>query len=162
MPYDLDVLKIHVSKSDMFPEINNKSARPEAFPHPHRAQADNTKIGPNCTYTQKCGTGVGTLPQLEAPVKQVLVTNGKLLHSNGTLPSIVKQLVQSTQGNQEERPRPQFPNRFGSSVENLSESLTRSIINKFEKIRTYEGQRLPMSPTSMTCIVFVFINKLLF
>lgn len=49
---------------------------------------------------QKCGTGVGTLPQLEAPVKQVLVTNGKLLHSNGTLPSIVKQLVQSTQGNQ--------------------------------------------------------------
>ncbi|XP_042608860.1 dual specificity tyrosine-phosphorylation-regulated kinase 4-like isoform X1 [Cyprinus carpio] len=97
---------------------------------------------------KKCGTGVGTLPQLEAPVKQVLVTNGKLLHSNGTLPSIVKQLVQSTQGNQEERPRPQFPNRFGSSVENLSESLTRSIINKFEKIRTYEGQRLPMSPTT--------------
>uniref|UniRef100_A0A671RB72 dual-specificity kinase n=2 Tax=Sinocyclocheilus anshuiensis TaxID=1608454 RepID=A0A671RB72_9TELE len=26
--------------------------------------------------------------------------------------------------------------------------LTRSIINKFEKIRTYEGQRLPMSPTT--------------
>uniref|UniRef100_A0A9J7Y604 dual-specificity kinase n=2 Tax=Cyprinus carpio TaxID=7962 RepID=A0A9J7Y604_CYPCA len=148
MPCDLDVLNIHVSKNDMFPEINNKSARPEAFPHPHRSQAENTKIGPNCTYSQKCGTGVGTLPQLEAPVKQVLVTNGKLLHSNGTLPSIVKQLVQSTQGNQEERPRPQFPSRFGSSVENLSESLTRSIINKFEKIRTYEGQRLPMSPTT--------------
>ncbi|XP_051545029.1 dual specificity tyrosine-phosphorylation-regulated kinase 4-like isoform X2 [Myxocyprinus asiaticus] len=147
MPYDLDVLNISVSKSDMFPDINNKSARPEAFPHPHRSQAENTKIGLNCTYTQ-CGTGVGSLPQLEAPVKQVLVTNGKLLHSNGTLPSIVKQLVQSTQGNQEERPRPQFPNRFSSSVENLSESLTRSIINKFEKIRTYEGQRLPMSPTT--------------
>ncbi|KTF77389.1 hypothetical protein cypCar_00004617 [Cyprinus carpio] len=78
----------------------SQSARPEAFPHPHRSQAENTKIGPNCTYSQKCGTGVGTLPQLEAPVKQVLVTNGKLLHSNGTLPSIVKQLVQSTQGNQ--------------------------------------------------------------
>ncbi|TRY54549.1 hypothetical protein DNTS_033413 [Danionella cerebrum] len=124
------------------------SARLEAFPHPHRTQAENTKIGSNCTYPQKCGTGVGTLPQLEAPIKQVLVTNGKLLHSNGTLPSIVKQLVQSTQGNQEERPRPQFPSRFGSSVENISESLTRSIINKFEKIRTYEGQRLPMSPTT--------------
>ncbi|XP_051975871.1 dual specificity tyrosine-phosphorylation-regulated kinase 4-like isoform X1 [Xyrauchen texanus] len=148
MPYDLDVLNISVSKSDMFPDINNKSARSEAFPHPHRSQAENANIGLNCTYTQKCGTGVGSLPQLEAPVKQVLVTNGKLLHSNGTLPSIVKQLVQSTQGNQEERPRPQFPNRFGSSVENLSESLTRSIINKFEKIRTYEGQRLPMSPTT--------------
>ncbi|XP_051975872.1 dual specificity tyrosine-phosphorylation-regulated kinase 4-like isoform X2 [Xyrauchen texanus] len=149
MPYDLDVLNISVSKSDMFPDINNKSARSEAFPHPHRSQAENANIGLNCTYTQKCGTGVGSLPQLEAPVKQVLVTNGKLLHSNGTLPSIVKQLVQSTQGNQEERPRPQFPNRFGSSVENLSESLTRSIINKFEKIRTYEGQRLPMSPTTL-------------
>lgn len=24
MPFDLDVLNIHVSKSDMFPEINNK------------------------------------------------------------------------------------------------------------------------------------------
>ncbi|KAK2838402.1 hypothetical protein Q7C36_013216 [Tachysurus vachellii] len=47
-----------------------------------------------------------------------------------------------------ERPRPQFPPRFGSSVDNISESLTRSIINKFEKIRTYEGQRLPMSPTA--------------
>ncbi|XP_073724755.1 dual specificity tyrosine-phosphorylation-regulated kinase 4 isoform X1 [Misgurnus anguillicaudatus] len=147
MPCDCDVVNVRVSKSDMFPEINNKSARPEAFPQPHRSQAENTKKGPN-SYSQKCGTGVGTLPQLEAPVKQVFVSNGKLLHSNGTLPSIVKQLVQSTQGNQEERPRPQFPNRFGSSVENISESLTRSIINKFEKIRTYEGQRLPMSPTT--------------
>ncbi|XP_057186193.1 dual specificity tyrosine-phosphorylation-regulated kinase 4 isoform X1 [Triplophysa rosa] len=128
--------------------VQPESARPEAFPHPHRSQAENAKKAANRSDSQKCGTGVGTLPQLEAPVKQVLVTNGKLLHSNGTLPSIVKQLVQSTQGNQEERPRPQFPNRFGSSVENLSESLTRSIINKFEKIRTYEGQRLPMSPTT--------------
>ncbi|XP_051975874.1 dual specificity tyrosine-phosphorylation-regulated kinase 4-like isoform X3 [Xyrauchen texanus] len=138
------------AESDKREEENRgkESARSEAFPHPHRSQAENANIGLNCTYTQKCGTGVGSLPQLEAPVKQVLVTNGKLLHSNGTLPSIVKQLVQSTQGNQEERPRPQFPNRFGSSVENLSESLTRSIINKFEKIRTYEGQRLPMSPTT--------------
>jgi len=30
----------------------SQSARPEAFPHPHRSQAENTKIGPNCTYSQ--------------------------------------------------------------------------------------------------------------
>ncbi|XP_072519312.1 dual specificity tyrosine-phosphorylation-regulated kinase 4 isoform X2 [Salminus brasiliensis] len=139
----------------MFPEINTKAARPEAFPHPQRSQAESTRLGTNHTYSQKCGTETGTLPQLDPPVKQVVVPNGKLLHqSDGILPNIVKQLVQNVQQSQEERERererqrPQFPARFGSSVDNISESLTRSIINKFEKIRTYEGQRLPMSPTA--------------
>ncbi|KAI5105506.1 dual specificity tyrosine-phosphorylation-regulated kinase 4 isoform X3 [Silurus meridionalis] len=128
-----------------------ETGRPEAFPHPQRLQAESTRLGPNPNFSQKCGTGTGTLPQLDPPVKQVVVTNGKLPHqSDGTLPNIVKQLVQNVQQSQEERerPRPQFPARFGSSVDNISESLTRSIINKFEKIRTYEGQRLPMSPTA--------------
>ncbi|XP_062856176.1 dual specificity tyrosine-phosphorylation-regulated kinase 4 isoform X2 [Trichomycterus rosablanca] len=128
-----------------------EAARPEAFPHPQRSQAESTRLGSNRNFSQKCGTGAGTLPQLDQPVKQMVVTNGKLLHqADGTLPNIVKQLVQNVQQSQEERerPRPQFPNRFGSGVDNISESLTRSIINKFEKIRTYEGQRLPMSPTA--------------
>ncbi|XP_076878123.1 dual specificity tyrosine-phosphorylation-regulated kinase 4 isoform X2 [Brachyhypopomus gauderio] len=131
--------------------VQPEAARPEGFPHPQRPQVEGTRLGSNRSLSQKCRTGTGTLPQLDPPVKQVVVTNGKLLHqSDGTLPNIVKQLVQNVQQSQEERmrPRPQFPTRFGSSVDNISESLTRSIINKFEKIRTYEGQRLPMSPSA--------------
>ncbi|XP_017328886.2 dual specificity tyrosine-phosphorylation-regulated kinase 4 isoform X1 [Ictalurus punctatus] len=148
-----------LNKADMGPWVDSdgkegeksrqETGRPEAFPQ--RSQAESTCLGSNRNFSQKCGTGTGTLPQLDPPVKQVVVTNGKLLHqSDGTLPNIVKQLVQNVQQSQEERerPRPQFPARFGSSVDNISESLTRSIINKFEKIRTYEGQRLPMSPSA--------------
>ncbi|KAG9271960.1 dual specificity tyrosine-phosphorylation-regulated kinase 4 isoform X2 [Astyanax mexicanus] len=137
--------------SDAREKRREEAARPEAFPHPQRLQAESTRLGTNRNYSQKCATETGTLPQLDPPVKPVVVPNGKLLHqSDGILPNIVKQLVQNVQQSQEERerPRPQFPARFGSSVDNISESLTRSIINKFEKIRTYEGQRLPMSPTA--------------
>ncbi|XP_026878044.2 dual specificity tyrosine-phosphorylation-regulated kinase 4 isoform X1 [Electrophorus electricus] len=129
----------------------DEAARPEAFPHPPRAQVEDARLGTNRNLSQKRRTRTGTLPQLDPPIKQVVVTNGRLLHqTDGTLPNIVKQLVQNVQQSQEERERsrPQFPTRFGSSVDSISESLTRSIINKFEKIRTYEGQKLPMSPTA--------------
>ncbi|TSS60392.1 Dual specificity tyrosine-phosphorylation-regulated kinase 4 [Bagarius yarrelli] len=134
----------------MFPEINNKSGRPDAFPHPQRSQAESTRLGSNRNFSQKCRTG--TLPQLEPPVKQVAVANGKLLHqSDGTLPNIVKQLVQNVQQNQEERekPRPQFPSRFGSSMDNISESLTRTALKHFRSQLTEFEQEEIMDYTEI-------------
>ncbi|KAM6946485.1 dual specificity tyrosine-phosphorylation-regulated kinase 4 isoform 2-T2 [Aplochiton taeniatus] len=108
----------------MFPEINNK----------------------------KFGTGVGTLPQLEPPVVQVVVSNAKVhsQHSDSILPHIANKGQQNGfQTHTDERPKPaQFPKRFGASVDNLSDSVAnKGLSNKQEKEKVCEGQRLPMSPT---------------
>ncbi|KAJ8002753.1 hypothetical protein DPEC_G00162220, partial [Dallia pectoralis] len=101
---------------------------------------------------KKCTSGVGTLPQLEPPVIQVVASNAKLHHqqSDSILPHIANNGVQNSyQSHQDERPKPssQFRTRFGSSVENLSDPIiTGPLINKLEE-KLYEGQRLPMSPT---------------
>ncbi|KAG7455975.1 hypothetical protein MATL_G00246830 [Megalops atlanticus] len=136
----------------MFPEINTKSTRPDAFPHPQRFPTDGTRLGSSRPYQQKFGSGVGTLPQLEAPVKQVVVSNAKVQQqqSDSILPHITNKGMQNNyQTQQEERPRvSQFPTRFSTSVENLSESITmKGLSNKLEKERSFEGLRLPMSPT---------------
>ncbi|XP_045061106.1 dual specificity tyrosine-phosphorylation-regulated kinase 4 isoform X3 [Coregonus clupeaformis] len=134
----------------MFPEINNKSSRPEAFPHSHRLQ---TQQATNRPYSQKLNSGIGTLPQLEPPVIQVVVSNAKLHHqqSDSILPHIAnKELQNSYQTHQDERPKPssQFSTWFGSSVENLADSITtKGLSNKLEETKLYEGLRLPMSPT---------------
>ncbi|KAJ8381776.1 hypothetical protein SKAU_G00025540 [Synaphobranchus kaupii] len=134
----------------MFPEINTKSTRPDVFPHPQRFPADVNRLGSSRPYQQKLGTGVGTLPQLEAPIKQV-VNNAKVQHqTDSILPHITSKGTQNSyQTQQEERQRvSQFPTRFSSSTENTSESIgTKSLSNKLEKEKSSEGLRLPMSPT---------------
>ncbi|XP_030645401.1 dual specificity tyrosine-phosphorylation-regulated kinase 4 [Chanos chanos] len=128
--------------------VKPESGRTEAFPHPHRAQAESTRLGSNLSCSQKIDLGVDSLPQLEIPVKQVVVNNGILNYqSDGILPNIVKKGVQCFQAHLEERQRP-FPTRYSTSVENLSGFInTKKLISKFEKERTFEGLRLPMSPT---------------
>ncbi|CAB1313594.1 unnamed protein product [Coregonus sp. 'balchen'] len=131
------------------PEVH-ESSKPEAFSHSHRLQ---TQQATNRPYLQKFNSDVGTLPQLEPPVIQVVVSNAKLHHqqSDSILPHIAnKGLPNSYQTHQDERPKPssQFPTRFGSSVENLYDSITtKGLSNKLEEKKLYEGQRLPMSPT---------------
>ncbi|XP_028814837.1 dual specificity tyrosine-phosphorylation-regulated kinase 4 isoform X2 [Denticeps clupeoides] len=130
----------------MFPEIN-KPARPEASPH--RGQAENSRLGSNRPYSQKFGTGTGTLPHLEVPVKQVVVSNGKLLQQpDSILPHIISKGVQNNfQANQDEKQRTsQFPTRFSSSVENVPEPVTNKS-HFIENEKVCEGHRLPMSPT---------------
>ncbi|XP_010881813.3 dual specificity tyrosine-phosphorylation-regulated kinase 4 isoform X1 [Esox lucius] len=101
---------------------------------------------------EKFNSGVGSLPQLEPPVIQVVVSNAKLHHqqSDSILPHIANNGVQnSNQTHQGERPKlsSQFPTRFGSTVENLSDPMvTKGLSHKLEE-KLYEGQRLPMSPT---------------
>lgn len=142
----------------MLPEINNKTSRPDAFPHPHRLPAEGSRLGTNRPCSQKCGPGVGTLPQLEPPVVQVVVSNAKnqQLHqqqqqSDSILPQIVSKGVQSNFQSQDERPKPvqqQFSMRFGTAMDRVSISRSAKIFsNKLEKEKSYEGQRLPMSPT---------------
>ncbi|XP_029910400.1 dual specificity tyrosine-phosphorylation-regulated kinase 4 isoform X2 [Myripristis murdjan] len=131
----------------MLPEINNKTSRPEAFPHPHRLPAEGNRLGNNRPYSQKFAPAVGTLPQLEPPVVQVVVSNAKHQHqqSENILPQIANKGVQNNyQTHPDERPKPtqQFTTRFGAAVDSRNKILS----NKLEKDRAYEGQRLPMSP----------------
>ncbi|XP_051807854.1 dual specificity tyrosine-phosphorylation-regulated kinase 4 isoform X4 [Acanthochromis polyacanthus] len=134
----------------MLPEINNKTSRPEAFPHPHRLPAEGTRIGTNRPCSQKFSSGVGTLPQLEPPVVQVVVSNAKNQHqqSDNILPQIANKGGQNNYQT-DERPKPtqQFAMRFGAAMDKVSVSRNSKIFsNKLEKERAYEGQRLPMSP----------------
>ncbi|KAL0968527.1 hypothetical protein UPYG_G00268040 [Umbra pygmaea] len=130
----------------MFPEINTKSSRPEAFPHSHRHQ---TQQATNRPFSQKLSSGVEILPQIEPPVIQMVVSNAKAQHqqSDRVLPHIAsKGLQNSYQTHQDERPKPST--RFGSSVDNLCDSFAaQSLSTKWEEKKLYEGQRLPMSPT---------------
>lgn len=53
---------------------------------------------------------------------------------------------------QDERPKPtqQFAMRFGAAMDKVSVSRNSKIFsNKVEKEKSYEGQRLPMSPVGM-------------
>uniref|UniRef100_A0A3P8RQS0 dual-specificity kinase n=1 Tax=Amphiprion percula TaxID=161767 RepID=A0A3P8RQS0_AMPPE len=134
----------------MLPEINNKTSRPEAFPHPHRLPAEGNRIGTNRPCSQKFSSGVGTLPQLEPPVVQVVVSNAKNQHqqSDNILPQIANKGGQNNYQT-DERPKPtqQFAMRFGAAMDKVSVSRNSKIFsNKLEKERAYEGQRLPMSP----------------
>nr|XP_023693537.1 dual specificity tyrosine-phosphorylation-regulated kinase 4 [Paramormyrops kingsleyae] len=133
----------------MLPDINEKSARPDAFPENHRIQGDAVHQGSTrISHQKKQGTGVGTLPQLEVPVKQVALSHAKTQHQcDNILPHIANKSGHQTR--QEERQKVlRLPARFSSSVENLSEPLSpKSVGKKPEKERYFEGLRLPMSPT---------------
>ncbi|XP_037538633.1 dual specificity tyrosine-phosphorylation-regulated kinase 4 [Nematolebias whitei] len=137
----------------MLPEINNKATRPEAFPHPHRLPAEGSRIGTNRPCSQKFVSGVGTLPQLEPPVVQVVVSNAKNQHqqSDNILPQIANKGGQhSYQTNTVERSKQthQFNMRFGTAMDKVPVSRnSNNFSNKQEKEKAYEGQRLPMSPT---------------
>ncbi|XP_074533694.1 dual specificity tyrosine-phosphorylation-regulated kinase 4 isoform X2 [Halichoeres trimaculatus] len=128
--------------------VQPETSRPEAFPHPHRIQSESNRLGSNRPCSQKFGPGVGTLPQLEPPVVQVVVSNAKNQHqqSENILPQIT---IKGGQNNfPDERPKPtqQFTMRFGSTLDKVSVSRNSKLISKLEKEKSYEGQRLPMSP----------------
>ncbi|XP_054865051.1 dual specificity tyrosine-phosphorylation-regulated kinase 4 isoform X1 [Amphiprion ocellaris] len=127
-----------------------KTSRPEAFPHPHRLPAEGNRIGTNRPCSQKFSSGVGTLPQLEPPVVQVVVSNAKNQHqqSDNILPQIANKGGQNNyQTDERPKPTPQFAMRFGAAMDRVSVSRNSKIFsNKLEKERAYEGQRLPMSP----------------
>uniref|UniRef100_A0A8C7R698 dual-specificity kinase n=1 Tax=Oncorhynchus mykiss TaxID=8022 RepID=A0A8C7R698_ONCMY len=70
--------------------------------------------------------------------------------SDSILPHIANKGVQNNYQTHQVRPKPssQFSTWFGSSVENLSDSITtKGLSNKLEEAKLYKGQRLPMSPT---------------
>ncbi|XP_061109089.1 dual specificity tyrosine-phosphorylation-regulated kinase 4 isoform X1 [Conger conger] len=142
--------KLAKEKNSALPLLK-KSTRPDVFPHPQRFPSEGNRLGSSRPYQQKLGTGVGTLPQLEAPIKQVVVSNAKAPQQpDSILPHITNKGTQNSyQTQQEERPRVvQFPTRISTSTENLSESnSTKSLSNKLEKEKSFEGLRLPMSPT---------------
>ncbi|KAG7522028.1 hypothetical protein JOB18_011453 [Solea senegalensis] len=123
----------------MLPEINNKTSRPEAFPHPHRLPAEGNRIGTNRPCSQKFSSGVGTLPQLEPPVVQVVVSNAKNQHqqSDNILPQIANKGGQNNfQSNSDERPKPTqpFTTRFGTPMDKVPFSRNSKIVgNKVEK-----------------------------
>lgn len=136
----------------MLPEINNKASRPEAFPHPHRILTDGSRLGLNRPCSQKFGPGIGTLPQLEPPVVQVVVSNVKHQHqqTDSILPQIsAKGALNSFPTHVDERPKPaqQFAMRFGATLDKVSVSRNKMFSNKLEKEKAYEGLRLPMTPT---------------
>uniref|UniRef100_A0A8D3AJL3 dual-specificity kinase n=1 Tax=Scophthalmus maximus TaxID=52904 RepID=A0A8D3AJL3_SCOMX len=130
-----------------------KTSRPEAFPHPHRLPAEGNRLGTNRPCSQKFGPAGGTLPQLEPPVVQVVVSNAKNQHqqSDNILPQIANKGGQNNfQMHSDEKPKPtqQFNMRFGAGMDKVSASRNSKIFsNKVEKEKAYEGQRLPMSPT---------------
>ncbi|XP_024862342.1 dual specificity tyrosine-phosphorylation-regulated kinase 4 isoform X2 [Kryptolebias marmoratus] len=133
--------------------VQPEASRPEAFPHPHRLPAEGSRIGTNRPCSQKFISGVGTLPQLEPPVVQVVVSNAKNQHqqSDNILPQIANKGGQHNyQTNTVERPKQtqQFNMRFGTAMDKAPVSRnSKNFSNKVEKEKAYEGQRLPMSPT---------------
>ncbi|XP_057693703.1 dual specificity tyrosine-phosphorylation-regulated kinase 4 isoform X2 [Corythoichthys intestinalis] len=102
---------------------------------------------------KKFGPGVGTLPPLEPPVVQVVVSNAKNQHqqqSDHILPQIVNHAVQNHyQTNTVERPKPtqQFTTRFGAAMDKISVSRNNKLFScRLNKEKAPEGPRLPMSP----------------
>ncbi|XP_075998162.1 dual specificity tyrosine-phosphorylation-regulated kinase 4 [Genypterus blacodes] len=128
-----------------------QTSRPEAFPHPHRLPTESNRLGTNRPCSQKFGPG--TLPQLEPPVVQVVVTNAKNQHqqSESILPQIANKGGRNnyqTHSDERLKPTQQFPIRFGTAVDKVSIARNNKIFsNKLEKERSYEGVRLPMAPT---------------
>uniref|UniRef100_A0A1A8L537 dual-specificity kinase n=1 Tax=Nothobranchius pienaari TaxID=704102 RepID=A0A1A8L537_9TELE len=136
----------------MLPEINNKASRPEVFPHPHRLPAEDSRIGSNRPCSQKFSSGVGTLPQLDPPVVQVVVSNAKNQHqqSDSFLPQITNKSGHNFQTNSVERLKAtqHLAMRFGTAMDKMPVSRNSKMFsNKLEKEKSSEGQRLPMSPT---------------
>uniref|UniRef100_A0A1A8QN79 dual-specificity kinase n=1 Tax=Nothobranchius rachovii TaxID=451742 RepID=A0A1A8QN79_9TELE len=136
----------------MLPEINNKASRPEVFPHPHRLPAEDSRFGSNRPCSQKFSSGVGTLPQLDPPVVQVVVSNAKNQHqqSDSFLPQITNKSGHNFQTNSVERLKAtqHLAMRFGTAMDKMPVSRNSKMFsNKLEKEKSYEGQRLPMSPT---------------
>ncbi|XP_015208600.2 dual specificity tyrosine-phosphorylation-regulated kinase 4 isoform X1 [Lepisosteus oculatus] len=134
-------------KSGQQQHTSVQPSRPDAIVH-RLQQADTNRLVTNKAYQQKFSSNVGTLPQLEVPIKQMVVTNAKPHHQHESiLPHIVnKGLPNGYPAHQEERHKGlQYPTRF-SSVESLSDSTSKSHSNKQEKERTLEGQKLPLTP----------------
>ncbi|XP_047453505.1 dual specificity tyrosine-phosphorylation-regulated kinase 4 isoform X2 [Mugil cephalus] len=130
--------------------VQPETSRPEAFPHPHRHATEGSRIGTSRPCSQ-FGSGVGTLPQLEPPVVQVVVSNAKNQHqqSDSILPQIANKGGQNNyQTHSDERPKPTqpFTMRFGATMDKVSTSRNKIFSNKVEKEKVFEGQRLPMSP----------------
>ncbi|KAG7229843.1 hypothetical protein INR49_012492 [Caranx melampygus] len=141
--------------------VQPETSRPEPFPHPHphphphRLPVEGNRLGTNRPCSQKFGPGVGTLPQLEPPVVQVVVSNAKnqqqqQQQSDHILPQIANKGGQNnfqTHSDDRPKPAPQFTMRFGAAMDKVSVSRNSKIFsNKLEKEKAYEGQRLPMSP----------------
>ncbi|XP_015250815.1 PREDICTED: dual specificity tyrosine-phosphorylation-regulated kinase 4-like isoform X1 [Cyprinodon variegatus] len=132
--------------------VQPEASRPEAFPHPHRLPAEGSRIGTNRPCSQKFSSGLGSLPQLETPVVQVVVSNAKnqQQQSDNILPQITNKGGQNNYQTQVERSKPtQQPTmRYGAAPDKVSMSRNSKAFGiKLEKEKAYEGQRLPMSPT---------------
>ncbi|MGH0152079.1 UNVERIFIED_CONTAM: hypothetical protein FKN15_048986 [Acipenser sinensis] len=76
-----------------------QSSRPDAFSRQHRLpQNDSNRLGSNKAYPQKLGPNVGTLPQLEPPAKQTVLTNAKPHHQlDIILPQIGSKVMPNVQ-----------------------------------------------------------------
>ncbi|XP_054884525.1 dual specificity tyrosine-phosphorylation-regulated kinase 4 isoform X2 [Poeciliopsis prolifica] len=137
-------------RGNMLPEINNRASRPEAFPHPHRLPVEGSRIGLNRPCSQKFSSGLGSLPQLETPVVQVVVSNAKnqQQQSDSVLPQISNKGGQNNyQTVERSKSTQQFTMRYGAATDKAAMSRNgKALGNKVEKERAYEGQRLPMSP----------------
>ncbi|XP_024137805.1 dual specificity tyrosine-phosphorylation-regulated kinase 4 isoform X2 [Oryzias melastigma] len=137
--------------------VQPETSRTEAFPHPHRLPAEGSRFGTAqpCSQSrlQKFGSSRGTLPQLEPPVVQLVVSNAKnqQQQSDNILPQIGTKGGQNNyQSHSEERLKPaqQFAMRFGAAIDRAPAARnTKSFSNKTEKEKACEGQRLPMSPS---------------
>ncbi|XP_011474789.1 dual specificity tyrosine-phosphorylation-regulated kinase 4 isoform X1 [Oryzias latipes] len=129
----------------------DETSRTEAFPHPHRLPAEGSRFGTAQPCSQKFGSNRGTLPQLEPPVVQVMVSNAKNQHqqSDNILPHIANKGGQNNYS-QEERQKPaqQFAMRLGAAIDRVPVPRNaKTFSNKMEKEKACEGQRLPMSPS---------------
>ncbi|XP_047202734.1 dual specificity tyrosine-phosphorylation-regulated kinase 4 isoform X3 [Girardinichthys multiradiatus] len=146
--------KVNITEALIAPvfSLSKKTSRPEAFPHPHRLPAEGSRIGTNRPCSQKFSSGLGSLPQLETPVVQVVVSNAKNQHqqSDNILPQIPNKGGQNNYQTLVERSKPtqQFTMRYSAATDKASMSHnSKAFGNKPETETTYEGQRLPMSPT---------------
>ncbi|KAF3854512.1 hypothetical protein F7725_022567 [Dissostichus mawsoni] len=136
-------------------DFTHMSSRPEAFPHPHRLPAEGNRLGTNRPCSQKFGSGVGTLPPLEPPVVQVVVSNAKNQNqqSDSILPQIANKGGQNNyQSHPDERQKPtqQFSMRFGAAMEKMSVSRNSKIFsNKLEKRRHSRDKGYPCPPWAL-------------
>uniref|UniRef100_A0A3P9M5T1 dual-specificity kinase n=1 Tax=Oryzias latipes TaxID=8090 RepID=A0A3P9M5T1_ORYLA len=126
----------------------DEASRTEAFPHPHRLPAEGSRFGTAQPCSQKFGSNRGTLPQLEPPVVQVMVSNAKNQHqqSDNILPHIANKGGQNNYSEERQKPAQQFAMRLGAAIDRVPVPRNaKTFSNKMEK--ACEGQRLPMSPS---------------
>ncbi|XP_020559922.1 dual specificity tyrosine-phosphorylation-regulated kinase 4 isoform X2 [Oryzias latipes] len=128
----------------------DETSRTEAFPHPHRLPAEGSRFGTAQPCSQKFGSNRGTLPQLEPPVVQVMVSNAKNQHqqSDNILPHIANKGGQNNYSEERQKPAQQFAMRLGAAIDRVPVPRNaKTFSNKMEKEKACEGQRLPMSPS---------------